>query len=89
MKQEQKTQLAGQVAEIICGLEVRDAIDVIGQAQSIAAKSNPQYSLISIYVIADMVAAMNGEKATIALTKDGSVSFDIKAKKESKKGLKI
>lgn len=89
MKQEQKTQLAGQVAEIICGLEVRDAIDVIGQAQSIAAKSNPQYSLISIYVIADMVAAMNGEKATIALTKDGSVSFNIDAKKDSKKGLKI
>ena len=89
MKQEEKTQLAEQVAEIICGLEVRDAIDVIGQAQSIAAKSNSQYSLISIYVIADMVAAMNGEKAIIALTKDGSVSFDIKAKKREQKGLKI
>ena len=89
MKQEEKTQLAEQVAEIICGLEVRDAIDVIGQAQSIAAKSNSQYSLISIYVIADMVAAMNGEKATIALTKDGSVSFNIDAKKRTKKGLKI
>ena len=89
MKQEQNTQLAEQIAEIICGLDVRDAIDVIGQAQSIAAKSNPQYSLISIYIIADMVAAMNGEKATIALTKDGSVSFNIDAKKEDKKGLKI
>lgn len=85
MKEEKKTQLAEQIAYIICGLEVRDAIDVIGQAQSIAAKSNPQYSLISIYVIADMVAAMNGEKATIVLTKDGSVSFNIDAKKESKK----
>lgn len=89
MKQEEKTQLAEQVAEIICGLEVRDAIDVIGQAQSIAAKSNPQYSLISIYIIADMVAAMNGGKAIIALDKDGSVSFNLKAKKDDKKGLKI
>lgn len=89
MKQEQKTQLAEQIAETICGLEIRDAIDVISQAQSIAAQSNPQYSLISIYIIADMVAAKNGGKAIIALTKDGSVSFSLKAKKEDKKGLKI
>ena len=75
-----KSKLAQDIANIICNLPIRDAIDVIGEMENICAKVNPQYSLISIYIIAEMISEMNGEKATITIEQDGRVNFTIDAK---------
>lgn len=83
MNAKDKTKLAQEIASIISNLPIRDAIDVIGEMENICAKVNPQYSLISIYIIAEMISAMNGEKAIISITEEGGVNFTIEAKDDN------
>ena len=75
---------AEEVAAAIEGLEVMDAVDVIGTAVNISAKKDQTHALINIYIIGKMIEECHAEKAVIKIKRDGSLSFEIIAGKEKK-----
>lgn len=87
MTQEELVQRSQQIADLIVGLELRDAIDVVGHACQLASKSNPRYSLIPIHYIADLVVAQDARRAIVEVTDKGGVKFTVEAKEG--KGLDI
>ena len=87
MTPEELVQRSQQIADLIVGLELRDAIDVVGHACQLASKSNPHYGLITMYNIADLVVAQEGRRAIIEVTDKGGVKFTVEAKKV--KGLNV
>ena len=82
MKPEELQYRAEKVAAAIEGLEVMDAVEVVGTAINISAKKNNQHALINIYAIGKIIESMHAEKAVIKINKDGSLSFEISAGKE-------
>lgn len=84
MKEEELQYRAEKVAAAIEGLEVMDAVDVIGTAINISGKKDNQHALINIYIIGKMIKECHAEKAVIKINKDGSLSFEIIAGKEKK-----
>ena len=84
MKEEELQYRAEEVAAAIDGLEVMDAVDVIGTAINISSKKDKAHALINIYAIGRMIESMHGEKAVIKINKDGSLSFEVSAGKEKK-----
>lgn len=84
MKPEELQERAEKVAAAIEGLEVMDAVDVIGQGCMISAKKDQTHALINIYIIGKMIEECHAEKAVIKIKKDGSLSFEIIAGKEKK-----
>lgn len=72
------------MAAAIEGLEVMDAVEVVGTAINISAKKDQTHALINIYAIGKMIVECNAEKAVIKINKDGSLSFEIIAGKEKK-----
>lgn len=75
---------AEKVAAAIEGLEVMDAVDVIGKGCMISAKKDQTHTLINIYIIGKMIEECRAEKAVIKIKRDGSLSFEIIAGKEKK-----
>jgi len=67
------------IADALDGVEVRDAIDIVGNALNIAAKKDSAMALIDVYIIAKMVNHMNGRRAIIEIKDNGNVTFEIAA----------
>lgn len=84
MKAEELQERAEKVAAAIEGLEVMDAVEVVGTAINISRKKNNQHALINIYAIGKMIESVHAEKAVVKINKDGSLSFEIIAGKEKK-----
>lgn len=84
MKEEELQYRAEKVAAAIEGLEVMDAVDVIGKAINISSKKDKAHALINIYAIGKMIESMHAEKGVIKIKRDGSLSFEIIAGKEKK-----
>lgn len=83
MKKQERTQVATQIADLLNGLSLSDAFNIIGEAENISAKNGNQYhALISLYVIAELASSANAQKAVITIEDDGSVSFELKAKEQ-------
>ena len=78
--------LAEKVADIIDGLELMEAVDVIGHAFNVSSdKGNKTHRLIDIFMIAKMVSEVKGRQGIVQINDDGTVSFIIKSHKEVKK----
>lgn len=75
---------AEEVAAAIEGLEVMDAVEVVGTAINISSKKDKAHALINIYTTGKMIESMHAEKAVIKINRDGSLSFEIIAGKEKK-----
>ena len=84
MKEEELQERAEKVAAAIEGLEVMDAVEVIGKGCMISAKKDPTHALINIYIIGKMIGECRGEKAVFKIKRDGSLSFEIIAGNEKK-----
>lgn len=84
MKAEELQERAEKVAAAIEGLEVMEAVDVIGKGCMISAKKDQTHALINIYIIGKMIAECHAEKAVFKIKRDGSLSFEIIAGKEKK-----
>jgi hypothetical protein len=83
MTEQERTQVATQIADLLNGLSIKDAFNIIGEAENISAKNgNQHHALISLYVIAELVSSANAQKAVITIEDDGSVSFELKAKEQ-------
>ena len=82
MKAEELQERAEKVAAAIEGLEVMDAVDVIGKGCMISAKKDQTHALINIYAISKMIKECHAEKAVIKIKRDSSLSFEIIAGKE-------
>ena len=80
MTEEQKQERAEIVAQSIGGIEVMDAVDIIGMAcNACFNKGDKLHVAIPFYHIAKLVSEANGEKGVVKINKDGSVSFSIHA----------
>ena len=84
MKTEELQERAEKVAAAIEGLEVMEAVDVIGKGCMISSKKDQTHALINIYIIGKMIEECNAEKAVFKIKRDGSLSFEIIAGKEKK-----
>lgn len=84
MKAEELQERAEKVAAAIEGLEVMDAVDVIGKGCMLSAQKEQTHALINIYIIGKMIEECRAEKAVIKINKAGSLSFEIIAGKEKK-----
>ena len=84
MKEEELQERADKVAAAIEGLDVMEAVDVIGKGCMISANKDPMHALINIYIIGKMIQECNAEKAVVKIKRDGSLSFEIIAGKEKK-----
>ena len=86
MNEVDKSTRAALIAEAIVGAEEKDALDIIGEGLSIAAKSGKCdfAPILPIWYIAKLVSECNGEKATVKIKKDGGVQFTIQSGKEKK-----
>ena len=84
MKAEELLERAEKVAAAIEGLEVMNAVYIIGQGCMISAKKDQTHALINIYIIGKMIEECHAEKAVIKIKRDGSLSFEIIAGKEKK-----
>jgi hypothetical protein len=83
MKKQERTQVATQIADLLNGLSLEDAFNIIGEAENISTKNgNQHHMLISIYVIAKWASSANAQKAVITIEDDGSVSFELKAREQ-------
>lgn len=84
MKDEELQERADKVAAAIEGLEVMEAVDVIGKGCMISSKKDQTHALINIYIIGKMIEECHAEKAVVKIKRDGSLSFQIIAGKEKK-----
>lgn len=84
MKDEELQYRAEKVAATIEGLEVMDAVDVIGKGCIISTKKDKAHALINIYIIGKMIEECHAEKAVFKIKRDGLLSFEIIAGKEKK-----
>ena len=66
-----------QVIDAIDGMELMDAVDVIGQAINGCKKK--QLCLTCIYYIGRLIEEMHGRSALVKINDDGSLSFSIAA----------
>ena len=77
---------AAKVADVLDGLELMEAVDVIGTASNMSVKKgNDTHALINIYAIAKMVESVKGRQGIVQINDDGTVSYIIKAHGEVKK----
>ena len=87
MKTDQELEaLAAKVAEVLDGLELMEAVYVIGTAFNISSgKGNKTHPLIDIYMIAKMVSEIKGRQGIVQINDDGTVSFVVKSHDAVKK----
>ena len=73
------TNKAQAIADILDGVDILAAVDIIGEAIVIASKKDLSKSALNVYIIAKMLIHTNGKRGIVELTDDGGVSFTIEA----------
>jgi hypothetical protein len=77
MKEQERTQVATQIADLLNGLDIHDAISVIAEAEKISAMNgNLKHSLISVGVCGKMIGVMKARAGVVSL-EDGGVIFSV------------
>lgn len=68
MKEQERTQVATQIADLLNGLSLSDASKVIWNAAQISgAKGNQHHSMVSARVVADFINRFNARAGVISI----------------------
>ena len=67
------------IADILDGVDILAAVDIVEVAIGIAAKKDKDKCMIEVYIIAKLLIAAGGKRGIVELTDDGGVSFTIEA----------
>ena len=74
MTEQERTQVATQIADLLNGLDIHDAISVIAEAEQISAMNgNLKHSLISVGVCGKMIGVMKARAGVVSLEDDGVI----------------
>ncbi len=73
------TSKAQAIADYLDGVDILDAVDIVGEAITIAAQKNNNMCMLDVYLIGKMLIHTCGKRGIIELTDDGGISFTIEA----------
>lgn len=77
-----KTEIAMEIARLLDGLNIHDAISIMADAEQISAmNSNKHHSFISVGVVANMINTFHARAGVVSLEDDGVV---LRVQKENK-----